>query len=116
MEVKLFEVRDKGTFIPMIAIQLGGRNEAERWLLDRAGYGTFTAQQRNYILLAGLDDGDDRITYNPCKWDETLMRRTRRVAHEHIQHHWHALDSGDVIDVEFILGETKSKKKSERPG
>ena len=36
------------------------------------------------------------------------------TAHEHIILNWDQLKDGDVIDVEFILGETKVKKDSER--
>jgi uncharacterized GH25 family protein len=36
------------------------------------------------------------------------------VAHNYIIKHWHDLHDGDVVDVEWILGETKQKKISER--
>jgi hypothetical protein len=35
------------------------------------------------------------------------------TAHAHILQNWHSLTSGDVIDVEFILGESKQPKESE---
>ena len=38
MNVKLLEIRDRATFIPAIAIQLGSRSEEERWLLSRSGH------------------------------------------------------------------------------
>ena len=38
------------------------------------------------------------------------------TAHDHIVKNWVTLEDGDVIDVEFILGETKVKKVSERIG
>ena len=37
-----------------------------------------------------------------------------KVAHNYIATHWHDLVDGDVVDVEFILGETAEKKISER--
>ena len=41
--------------------------------------------------------------------------RERKVrAHDYIAEHWAELDDGDVIDVEFILGEKPTKKISER--
>jgi hypothetical protein len=40
--------------------------------------------------------------------------RTWAVAHNHIIENWNAIKDGDVIDVQFILGETKEKKRSER--
>lgn len=36
------------------------------------------------------------------------------TAHEWITKHFHTLKNGDVVDVEFILGETKVPKRSER--
>jgi len=36
------------------------------------------------------------------------------VAHAYIEKNFHNLNSGDVIDVEFILGETDKPKTSER--
>jgi hypothetical protein len=36
------------------------------------------------------------------------------VAHEWIIEHWAELGDGDVVDVQHILGETATKKVSER--
>jgi uncharacterized GH25 family protein len=49
-------------------------------------------------------------TNDPSLWSD----RTFAVAHKWIIAHWWDIHPGDVIDVEFILGETKEKKKSER--
>ena len=35
------------------------------------------------------------------------------TCHTHIVENWAKLNDGDVIDIEFILGETKVKKVSE---
>ena len=40
--------------------------------------------------------------------------RTYPVAHDWIINHWDELLDGDVVDVEFILGETDVRKQSER--
>lgn len=37
-----------------------------------------------------------------------------QVAHDFITKNYDTLQSGEVIDVEFILGETTTKKKSDR--
>lgn len=34
-------------------------------------------------------------------------------AHKYIQQHWDELQSGEVVDVEYILGETTVKKESD---
>jgi len=110
MEVKLFEVRDRGTFIPVIAIRLGSRNEAERYLLSRAGYGQEKDAQQEYVLYAGLEEY--QMQYDPHE----QTNRTRHVSHKYIGEHWEDLNSGDLIDVEWILGETNHKKQSEAWG
>gem|GEM_PF-2943358 len=53
-----------------------------------------------------------RMTYDPYDWSGTP--RTYREAHKYIKQNWGILESGDVIDVEFILGETDTCKISER--
>ena len=40
--------------------------------------------------------------------------RTWFVAHAHIIANWDSLSDGDVVDVEFILGEKPTAKTSER--
>ena len=48
--------------------------------------------------------------YDPYSWGD----RTYSVAHNYIQEHWDEIKAGDVIDVEYILGETPEPKLSER--
>lgn len=113
METKLFEVRDRGTFIPVIAINLGSENESERYLLGRAGYGRTPEDHQRYVLLSNIDgDSHSALTYDPYK--HTDGSRTMKEAHTYIKDHWSDLKSGDVVDIEFILKETKVCKKPER--
>lgn len=113
MKVKLFEIRDRGTFVPVICTKLSidwddvdfDKAIKEDYLLKRAGYGN---NPENYVLMAGLEQGQS--TYDPHSWGN----RTRYYAHQYIITNWDDLHSGDVIDVEFILGETKEIKISER--
>lgn len=110
METKLFEILDRATFIPMLAIQLSSETEAERFLLSRAGYGKNNEDHKQYILLAQINGDNGQITCDPYCWGT----RTFPNAHQYIIENWNTLQSGDVIDVEFILGETEEPKKSER--
>jgi len=110
-EIKFFEVRDKATFIPVMAIKLqyyiDNLTENELFLLNTSGYeGTYVL----YTPLDGLNHG--RIHYAPYEWND----RTHRFAHEWIRDHWHKLMSGDVVDVEFILNETAAPKESQYRG
>ena len=38
MIARLFEIRDRGTFIPMLAVQCDAADENERYLLAHAGF------------------------------------------------------------------------------
>lgn len=112
IETKLFEVRDRGTFIPVMATLVRPDNVGhahENYLLRRAGYGEDAC-----VLLCRLEcSGVDRnATYDPYAWGS--QARTMTVAHLFILDHWHELFSGDVVDVEFILGETGHPKRSEK--
>lgn len=116
METKILEIRDKGTFIPAVAVNMvpdDPRNpsplrdfdeyEGEAYLLRRAGY------EGDCILLTRAEGGGG-AQYDPYDW----CNRTMHVAHLAIAKRWHELKSGDVIDVEYELGETKVAKRSER--
>jgi hypothetical protein len=111
MIAKLFEVRDAGTFIPVLAVQLGSRDEAERWLAARAGYGRSLLDQEAYVFLCKIDD-DAGGTYDPHAWPGGA--RTMQVAHQFIINHFKELDPGAVVDVEYIIGDRDEPKPSER--
>lgn len=108
MEVKLFEIRDAGTFISVVALKFNNQSEQERYLLSRAGYGTSVQEQSNYVLVSKLAESS-QLTYDHMQHGT----RTMSVAHEHIQNNWANLKSGDVVDVEFLLGVSTTKKESE---
>lgn len=110
MELKMFEIRDSGTYIPIIAIKLGAENLAQLHMLGRAGYGLIPEEQSKYVLLAQIDGGIGTITTDLYAWGN----RTMRTAHEYIQNNFDSLENGAVVDVEFVLGETKQPKISER--
>jgi len=110
MKIKLFEIRDAATFIPAIAIQLGPDSEEERYLLGRSGYGLTPGAQSQFILFGKLEGG--QLTYDPHSWPQGT--RTMPCAHQYIIDQWRMLQSGDVIDVEHIMGLSISPKLSER--
>lgn len=130
MQLKLFELRDKGTFIPIfafrcrsdiaaglpqrIAREFAGDEAAEPfwaagwrqdWLLKRAGYGD---QQDGLVMVGSLAGGH-------CHYDAFSFgsARTYQTAVAYIQENWDELDDGAVICVEFILGERDEPKPSE---
>ena len=116
MIVKAFEIRDKATFVPAIAIKMVPEmngpqfNEAERYLLRRAGFNV--TKPASIILCRMSASGTERnATYDPYAWG---INRSMHVAHLHLEKHFDALESGAVIDVEFILEERGTPKVSER--
>ena len=131
MQVKIFEIRDSMTFFSVVAVEMKPspeiystridspatnedfvRWEAERYLLRRAGYAV-GPNDRTLIVVGRTDaDGTSQFCYDPFSW--TGGGRTIREAHRYIEEHWSELKSGDVIDVEYILGEATAPKKSER--
>jgi len=112
MKAKALEIRDTGTFIAALAVdmnpdgELWAVGEAQRYLLRRCGY---ACDGRPNIVLTRLD-GNGKATNDPYEWGG----RTWPVAHNHIIENWDSLNDGDVVDVEFILGETAAPKQSER--
>ncbi len=112
LECKTFELRDRNTFIPVVAVccaidsNVIAMTEADRYLLRRAGYG----RGDDCILFTRLDAHNAKANYDPYAWGD----RTFHVAHLHAYVHWHDLKSGDVLDVEYLLGETTEPKQSER--
>ena len=101
LKTKIFEIRDRMTFIPIVAVctdpdQLDA-NEKECWLLLRGGCGP----ESLHIF---------RCDGHPL---EAAFGRTVKEAAKHIRMNWDKLTSGDVIDIEFILGESPTQKVSE---
>lgn len=98
--LKFLEIRDKGTTVPMLAVALDGSNG----IMRRAGFG------ERMILLSNLTDPRRATNWDVYGW---APGRTFPIAHQWLEAHWDEVADGDVIDVEFILGETTQKKDAE---
>ena len=107
MKSKTFEIRDSATFIPVLAVKIDAFAEPEpdHYLLRRAGYGGTPC-----VIVVKLEGGGGY--YDPYDWPGGT--RTMTVAHEYITQQFDNLETGAVVDVEFILGETPTEKQSER--
>jgi hypothetical protein len=97
-DVTLLEIRDSYTFVPAMAIRVSG---ADGYLMRRSGFGS------PMIYLIAL--ATQKCGYDPFAWGN----RTMNVAHQWIEAHFDTLQDGDVVDVQFILGETAAPKVSE---
>ena len=102
--MKFLEIRDRATYVGVYAFKINPKNMPSIKIVRRAGFGP----QQPYIMLGRLDG--NTCTYSP---HEHNSPRTMKVAHLHLIENWDAIKSGDVIDIEFILGETSVKKESE---
>lgn len=108
METRFFEIRDRGTFIPAMAIRVigeNGCNAIDRYLMRSAGLDHKDSYQ---IFLIDLQKGIG--FFDEYAWG---CARTLKHAHNYITQNFEKLISGAVIDVEFILGETTEPKKSQ---
>ena len=107
MQTKIFEIRDRGTFIPIIAIRPVGSDYNQQYLLNQAGFGADT----DCVLLVD-PMGRRKAEYDLYNWPAD--DRTFRTAHHYLDEHFDELKDGDVIDIEYILKETTKKKRSQR--
>ena len=119
MIAKALEIRDEGTLICALAVDMnpgiysddhpgmGTEYDRQKYLLRRCGY---PCDGRPNIALTHLSADGDPCWNDPYGWGG----RTWPVAHKWIIEHWNELKDGDVIDVQFILGETSAPKVSER--
>ena len=107
MNVKILEVRDEGTMFGLLCVDMNPDNEAQRYFLRRVGY---PCDGRPNIAITHLSANGRPFWNDPWGWKD----RTYKVAHTYIIEHWGELQDGDVVDVAYILGETTTKKISER--
>jgi hypothetical protein len=109
MIVKAIEIRDRATFIPAIAIKMSEpKSKAEDYLLRRCGY----ALNNPAIILLRMDGNSRKAPSDPYDWGD----RTMLTTHIYIMDHFDEISNGEVIDVEYILGETPTPKQSEALG
>lgn len=112
MIAKTFEIRDAGTFIPMLAVKLNPGCEADRYLLARAGYGRSPDDQATYVLLCQINGGGGKCYSDIYDWGGPAT--TYPVAHDYIIKNFDILESGSVICTETIRGLRSTPKTSER--
>src|SRR5215468_6948868 len=102
MEIKLIEVRDRGTFIPALAIRVTSTGDvAGDWLLRRGGFSLNGAS----IILIRLTDCEAQ--YDPYDW----ANRTMQTAHVWLLEHFEQIESGAVVDVEHILWARRRRRR-----
>lgn len=118
METKIFEILDRATCMTMIATKLEAsvvidssedtmQFVREMQLLNHVGLGASGSYK---LLVSTIDSGYAHSEIDPYGWEDS---RTRITAHKYIEENWSFLKTGDVLDVEFILGEIPEPHVSE---
>lgn len=107
METKLFELRDVGTFIPLLCVKPSATRYQcafEQKMAWRYGY-----RDSRAVIVTHMSTPSRGCHNDPVEWGD----RTFQTAHRYIEAHWDELKSGDLIDVRFILGESITPCESE---
>jgi hypothetical protein len=108
MKIKCLEIRDRATMIAVMCFKPIPDNEAQRFLLRHDGWSC----EANEHCVMLIDTHRQTARHDP--YDYPKGSRTMPLAHQHIEQNWDLLNDGDVVDVEYILGETSEPKRSER--
>lgn len=103
MNTKVFELRDRATFIPIMVVRWRASHPDEEYLFMRSGW----PSDAEDLTIFRLEED-----FKPAH----RSGRTMEAAYAYIHEHFDDLKPGQVIDVEFILGETAAPKVSERLG
>jgi len=94
MQTKMFEIRDEGTCIPVLAIKMKGATAIEARYLWREGY----LDTGSAVIVMKLSD--QKATVDPYEWDN----RTMAEAHNFIYYNFDSLREGQVVDVRVLMG------------
>jgi hypothetical protein len=105
MIAKLIEIRDRHTRIDVVCFETMSQDETENHYFRHVGF----TGELPWVMVFRL--ADRTACYSPMQWKD---QRTMMNAHEYIAEHYSELKSGDVVDVEFILGEKDSPSLPER--
>lgn len=105
MKNKMFEIRDAGTCITVIAIKTEPENIKEELFFKRGGW------SNNSIILIKTN-GEAISNYDAFEW-RNAGNRTLFEAHKYIENNFDDLENYSVIDVEYILNEKDKQKKSD---
>lgn len=105
MDTRVLEIRDKGTKINVLCSKPGGLSNglAERTMAAINGY----SLGNPVVIVTKLSN--TQTLNDAFDWND----RTMFTAHKYIEENFDKLNDGDVVDVEFILGETTKPKEPE---
>lgn len=102
VEAKMLAVMDTCTRIPLIAFKVSPNTMKEGIMLERHG---FTINPHQYTFFYDLNSGT--CSYDPYKMNDF---HTLTPACRHIERNWDSVKSGDLIDVEYMRGDTDAPR------
>ena len=97
--IKTVEIRDRATYIPAFAIRMWGSDVKELFLFKSCGYGIMGS----CVMLIPLQA--PWLSARCSDEQKNMNGRTIAEAHKWIEKNFSSINNGDVVDVEFILGE-----------
>lgn len=116
MIVRVIEIRDRHTYIPAVAMRMIPVSEvrhaghATESMLARASlYRSVGFWSGGQVILMRLADQEAHA--DVYDWANS---RTMQTAHKWLEESFDAVEDGQVVDVEFILGEKAESSKPQR--
>jgi hypothetical protein len=107
METKMFEVRDVGTHIVVVATAIKADLVPEKNLLRACGYDA-TGNGSYSLILTKINTTPPTSHCDAYSWGS----RTMTHAHLHIAKEFFSLPTGSVVDVAYLLGERDKPARS----
>lgn len=101
---KYFEIRDRGTLIVCRADKFEVKDIKEALFLRRGGWSIDYPD----VVLTTLNGGI-QSNYDPFKWNSGTLHE----AHLYIRENFDKLTDYQVIDTQYIRGESETPKESE---
>ncbi len=102
MKTKMFEIRDRGTCIVVIAIKTEAEDLYEKAFWQHEGFGDHN------IILVRCERQEAH--YDPFEWKDS---RTMQEAHLYIASHFDVLPNHSVVDVRVLLNEAAKPAETE---
>lgn len=103
MKTKMIEIRDSATCITALAIKTEATSDKELAFFRRGGWGS------NSVILIKCN-GECIANSDPFEW-KSRGTRTMFEAHRYIEEHFDELPKCAVVDIQYILGESETKKR-----
>lgn len=103
---KFIAVMDRGTRIPLIAFKMSPDGLKEHVMFCTHGFGVLPHE---YTFFYDVNSG--KCSYDPYKIGDAY---TLTPACKYIHDHWNEIESGSLVDAQYLRGETSEPRDWER--